>query len=65
MFGVAIVVDVIAADAHPLDPLRHPAVIRRVRTGWLAGCDPPELLLAVAQVAVIVAVVADPKITST
>ena len=60
--GIAVAVDVIAADAHALDPDRLPAIRGRVLAGCLARRDPPELLLAVAQVAVVVAVVADPEV---
>ena len=42
----------------------YPAVVGRVQPGRLARRDPPELLLAVAQVAVVVAVVADPEVAS-
>ena len=57
-----VAVEVLAGDAHAPDPERLPAIVGRVQRRWLARCHAPELLLAVAQVAVVVAVVADAQV---
>jgi hypothetical protein len=59
---IAVAVEVLARDAHSPDLERLPAVGRGVQAWLFARDHLPELLLAAAVVAVVVAVVADAEV---
>ena len=59
---IAVVVHVVARDPHPVEPDGDPPVVGGVEPRRLPGRDPPQLVLPVGQVAVVLAIVADPEV---